>query len=168
MRRKICKEKCPFCHQNDATVIASSTQFRCKRCKKYFKRGTKRKEYSKEALIAIRTIIDIFYGNIPSKGISIKKFVKNILEKLEVTIHNLKIGAYIMPRGVNSLAETTLRVNGKLTESIILTRVENRFQIIRGLDVRQKIVFNDFIIHTSGHRNISKDYYFGIDDEHYK
>jgi len=168
MRRKICKEKCPFCHKNDETIIASSTQFRCKRCKKYFKKGTKRKEYSKEELIVIRTILELMYGNLNRKKISIKTFVKRILNNLNSTIHDIHFGGYTMPRAMNSLRPVKFCLGGKLAETIIITRQKDGFFVVRGLDVRNKIELDDFIINTSGKGNISRDYYFGIDDDHYK
>lgn len=168
MRQKICKEICPFCHKNDQTIITSSTQFRCKRCKRYFQKGTTRKEYPREVLIAIRTILELIYGKLTSKKISIRTFVKNFLNKLDATMHDIRISGRTIPRATDSLKPTIFSVDGNLTDSVIITRQKNGFIVTRGLDVRQVIIFNDFIIHTSGRGNISRDYYFGKDDDHYK
>lgn len=54
----------------------------------------------------------------------------------------------------------SLSIDGNLKESIILTRSGNGFIVTRGLDVRQKIKFNDFIIHTSGPGNMTGELLF--------
>jgi len=143
MRPRKCREKCPYCGKNDETKIASSTQFYCKRCNRYFKKGTTRKEYSRETLIAIRTIVEMFYGSIPKKGITIKKFVSNILKNLDSTIHNLKIHSFKIPKFKSSREFNRCKVNGKWCKSIIITRDSDGFFIIRGLEMGQKIIFDD-------------------------
>ena len=147
MRRRTCTQQCPYCHKNDKTIISSSTQFYCKRCKRHFKENTTRKEYSKEVRLVVRALIDMFAIKI--KYMSIKDFVKNVMEHLDFLIHDLHIYTIKMARqGKDSKHERTIKLQGNLKDSIIITRTSTRFRVIQGLDVYQKLEFQDYVIHT--------------------
>ena len=159
MRQKTCKEKCPHCRSVENTVYKNKNQCYCKNCNKYFKPGSTRKEYSSITALALNTIISLFYPQANTKFRSFRNFVKNLKEKPVPTIHNVKIQYKRMPIQKNPKAVSELSIDGKLQESIILTRSGDGFIVTRGLDVRQKIKFENFIIHTSGIGNFTTDYH---------
>lgn len=163
MRQKTCKEKCPHCRSVENTVYKNKNQCHCKNCGKYFKPGSTRKEYSSITALALNTIISLFYIQINSKLRSFRDYVK-ILKNMPIpTIHNVKMKYKRIPDKQNPEDTSELSIDGNLKESIILTRSGDGFIVTRGLDVRQKIRFNDFIIHTSGKGNMTEDYY--LDDK---
>lgn len=158
MRQKTCTEECPHCKNAENTIYKRTNQCYCKRCGKYFKPGSIRKEYSASAALVLNTILSLFYPSM-KKFNKFKNFVKQLKEKSVPTIHNVKIEYKTIPKIENPTKATELYINGNLKDSIILTRCGNGFIVTRGLDVRQKVKFNDFIIHTSGIGNMTEDYY---------
>ncbi|CCY23653.1 unknown [Brachyspira sp. CAG:484] len=162
MRQKICKEKCTHCHSTEHTVYKNKNQCYCKNCGKYFKPGSARKEYSITTALVLNTILSLFYSKL-TKFSNFRNFVKILKEKSVPTIHNVKIKYERVPDKENPKDTSELSIDGDLKESIILTRSGNGFIVTRGLDVRQKIKFNDFIINTSGPGNMTGDYY--LDEE---
>lgn len=106
----------------------------------------------------MNTVLSLFYSKL-TKFSNFRNFVKILKEKSVPTIHNVKIKYERVPDKENPKDTSELSIDGNLKESIILTRSGNGFIVTRGLDVRQKIKFNDFIIHTSGSGNMTEDYY---------
>lgn len=162
MRQKTCKEKCTHCQSAENTVYRNRNQCYCKSCGKYFKPGSTRKEYSTSTALVLNTIISLFYPSL-TKFNNFRNFVKKLKEKAVPTIHNVKIKYKLLPCTENPENVSELCIEGNLKESIILTRSGNDFIVTRGLDVRQKIRFKDFIINTSAPGNIKRDYY--LDDK---
>lgn len=158
MRQKTCKEKCTHCYSAEHTVYKNKNQCHCKNCGKYFKPGSTRKEYSTTTALVLNTILSLFYPTM-TKFSNFRNFVKSLKGKSVPTIHNVKMKYKRIPDKQNPEDTSELSIDGNLKESIILTRSGDGFIVTRGLDVRQKICFNDFIIHTSGKGNMTEDYY---------
>ena len=148
MKQKTCKEKCAYCQSSENVVYKNKNQCYCKSCGKYFKPGSTRKEYSTTTALVLNTILSLFYPTI-TKFSNFRNFVKSLKEKSVPTIHNVKMKYKKVPGTTNPTDTGELSIEGKLKDSIILTRTSDGFVITRGLDVRQKFRFVYFIIHTS-------------------
>lgn len=157
MKQKTCKEKCPYCKSTEHTVVQNKNQFYCKNCGKYFKPGSTRKEYSTASALVLNTILNLFYPQ-KTKFSNFRSFVKYLKEKSSPTIHNVKIKYKKVPKTAEPTDTAELSIDGDLKESVILTRTSDGFIVTTGLNVRQKIRFNDFNINTNASGNIKRDY----------
>lgn len=157
MRQKICKEVCPYCKSAENTIYKNKNQCYCKNCCKYFKPGSKRDEYSATSALVLNTILALFY---PPSGIfrNFRDFAKKIKEKFRPNIHNVKLKYKVIPDTAEPEDTAKIHIAGNLKDSIILTRSGNDFIITKGLNVRQKIIFEDYIINTSAPGAIKREY----------
>ena len=160
MRRRTHKQICPNCKSSDYTIIKNSknNQFYCKRCDSYFTPKTTKSKYSVRDSVIFNTIMRLFYPAV-IKTTKFKNFVKTIKNDNENIPFNIQIVHKTIERQKTSTEEAKICIDGKLMNSIIITRSGNNFIITKGLDVRQKIFFNDFAINTFAEGHIKKNYH---------
>ena len=160
MRKRTHKQECPKCKNSDHTIIKNSKnkQFYCKNCDSYFTPNTNNPKYSARDSIIYNTIMRLFYPAIV-KGTKFKEFVKTIKNENKNIPFNIQIVHKTITRQKTSTQEAKIRVDGNLANSIIITRSGDNFIITKGLDVRQKILFNDFAISTFSEGHIKRDYH---------
>lgn len=158
MRKRLCKEVCPFCHRSENTVYKNRHQCYCKTCDKFFKiGGTTRNEHSKDTSIILKTINNLLFQGGYKSELTIKSYTKEISKAITPIKHNPKIKYRIMPIMEDPTEESVLYISENFANnSIILINTNNGYQIIRGLNSRQKIQFKDCTIRISANGKMKR------------
>ena len=132
------KYKCIHCKSTNVKSNGEK-QFYCKDCKKYFKEGSIRKEYSKPIELLILAFQRLIYPGDKfrnAKPFSIKEFYKVIKTGKVLNFHNPCI-EYIRP---NQSVDAT---SGQIA---IIARTDSGFTVVRGLKRGDSISLSDCII----------------------
>lgn len=158
MRKTTCKEKCPFCDSSKSTIYKSKPQCYCKACHKYFNPGTSRNKYSDNAVLVLKTIINLMYPQNIKPVEDFNHFAKKVLSTKQPIYNDVRIKYKTIPEPSSDVETNEISIPGNLTNSIILTKSGNDFIITRSLNVCQKIKFNDFNINTNVSGRIKQEY----------
>ena len=152
LRKRKHKQVCIFCKSSEKTVISNSktNQFYCKKCNKYFKPNSKRKKYSNKEKLIYNVIYSLFRSH-SQDSMSLKKFLKKINQKNTKKFENCNIKFQALTEQIDLDHFTITKINDAMNvNSIIITKTDEGFSVIRGLDKYHRIFFLDNVVTIQG------------------
>ena len=135
--------KCPYCKTNDEVVQYNKklSQFRCKKCDKYFSPNTTRSRYNKETNIVLKTLSSLIYSK--TAGLqTLKDYAKSIINAQNSTIQNTDV-KFCFETNKNLRQNRKYNINGDLRDCVLMMKTKDGFEIIKNLDECESINFEN-------------------------
>lgn len=154
------KPECPECHKSEHVVSNGKKQYECKSCKRYFSTISPRKGYTKIVELVIKTIFMLFYPKFKTTRVYIKEFAKKVAASALSQTENFQVEYKHFKPTQDPTEEAKIQIDASVKDALLLVRKNNSFVVVRGLNARRKICFNDYDINISSSGPMKKDYEF--------
>lgn len=154
LRKRKHEQVCIFCGSSKNTIISNSkiNQFYCKKCNKYFKPNSKREKHSPKEKFVYNVIDNLFQSRLRD-SITLKKFLKQINKRNTEKFANCNIKFQALKEQIDLDRFTITKINDAMIKnSIIITKTDEGFSVIRGLDKYHRIFFLDSTVTIQGKR----------------